>query len=182
MPKTVRSFEPADLERWAELLEAFNVNYGSSVAAVPSFTARNARPWTSMSCPTGRPPTWSGCATCSVTSPPSPSPDRRQQARISPRSFSSNCEITNWHTTVGHIDVMVGIPDADGGPVVFDELLERGVRMQLGGTWVVVADLADIVVSKEHANRAKDRQALPELYRLLETQRQPPPPSLGLDR
>ena len=102
-------------------------------------------------------------------------------AQITPELLVDR-EITNWHTTVGHIDVMVGIPDADGGPVVFDELFERGVRMQLGRTWVVVADLADIVVSKEHANRAKDRQALPELYRLLETQRQPPPPSLGLER
>ena len=111
----------------------------------------------------------------SVTGPPATG------AQITPERLVDR-EITNWHTTVGHIDVMVGIPDADGGPVVFDELLERGVRMQLGGTWVVVADLADIVVSKEHANRAKDRQALPELYRLLETQRQPPPPSLGLDR
>ena len=135
-----------------------------------------------MSCPTGRPPTWNACATCSVhvtaesvTGPPATG------AQITPELLVDR-EITNWHTTVGHIDVMVGIPDADGGPVVFDELFERGVRMQLGRTWVVVADLADIVVSKEHANRAKDRQALPELYRLLETQRQPPPPSLGLER
>lgn len=76
-------------------------------------------------------------------------------------------EITTWATTLGRIDVLVGIPDAQGLPVTYDELIGRGETQRIDTTEVVVANLEDIITSKEHANRAKDRAALPELYRLL---------------
>jgi predicted nucleotidyltransferase len=40
------------------------------------------------------------------------------------------------------------------------------VDQEIGGVRVHVAGLDDIIASKEHADRGKDREALPELRRL----------------
>lgn len=91
-------------------------------------------------------------------------------------------EIMTWHTDLGRIDTLVGIPDAEGMPVDFRQLSGRALQLRLGDSEVAVASLDDVITSKEFASRAKDRMALPELYRLRDTQhREPPTAGLDLD-
>lgn len=78
------------------------------------------------------------------------------------RSFGSS----TWMTDAGPIDVLRDLRDRQGRDVAFDELISRGVDQQIGAVVVHVAALDDIIASKEHANRAKDREALPELRNL----------------
>lgn len=78
------------------------------------------------------------------------------------RSFGSS----TWMTDAGPIDVLRDLRDRQGGDVAFDELITRVVDQQIGAVVVHVAALDDIVASKEHADREKDREALPELRNL----------------
>ena len=78
------------------------------------------------------------------------------------RSFGSS----TWMTDAGPIDVLRDLRDRDGGDVTFDALMARGVDQQIGAVVVHVAALDDIIASKEHADREKDREALPELRNL----------------
>jgi hypothetical protein len=78
--------------------------------------------------------------------------------------------VTHWRTRAGDIDVMLSIPDAKGRPIEFRELEPRAIEVRLADAEVVVAGLEDIIASKDHANRDKDRAALPELRALLERQ------------
>ncbi len=78
-------------------------------------------------------------------------------------------EILNWNSEIGAIDTLVGIPNANGEPVGFDELLARGEPVRLGPVTVILADLDAIITSKRFANRPKDHQALPELERIQTT-------------
>lgn len=73
-------------------------------------------------------------------------------------------------TEAGPLDVLSELP-VDGGHRSFAELETRHVDAEIGSIVVHVASLGDIVASKEHAGRAKDLDALPELRRLLN---QPP--------
>ena len=75
------------------------------------------------------------------------------------RSFGSS----TWMTDAGPIDVLRDLRDRQGGGAVFGELISRGVDQQIGAVVVHVAALDDIIASKEHADREKDREALPEL-------------------
>ena len=50
----------------------------------------------------------------------------------------------------------------------YEDLRRDAVRMQIDDLSVVVASLADVVRSKEAANRPKDHLALPTLRRLLD--------------
>ncbi len=50
--------------------------------------------------------------------------------------------------------------------MAFDESITRGVDQQIGAVVVHVAAFDDIIASKEHADREKDRRALPELRNL----------------
>lgn len=84
---------------------------------------------------------------------------------IAPEVLIEN-EITTWHTTIGRIDTLVGIPDSEGMPVDFTQLDARAVTTEVGHLRVAVADLDDIITSKEFASRAKDQRALPELRRI----------------
>jgi hypothetical protein len=83
-------------------------------------------------------------------------------------------EVTTWNTDLGRIDVLVGIPDADGMPVDFDALEPRSLRLRINDTDIRVASLADVIVSKEFASRAKDRRALPELHEIERSRRLEP--------
>lgn len=77
-------------------------------------------------------------------------------------------EVTTWQTSLGRIDVLVGIPDADGMPVGYEALQQGAIALRPAGTDidVEVAVLGDIIISKEFAGRSKDTQALPELRRI----------------
>lgn len=48
----------------------------------------------------------------------------------------------------------------------YQELADRAHTMRVDGVEVVVADLSDVIRSKEAAGRPKDLQVLPALYRL----------------
>lgn len=48
----------------------------------------------------------------------------------------------------------------------FENLVERAATPEFLGCTIYVADLSDIIVSKEAADREKDREALPELRAL----------------
>jgi hypothetical protein len=50
----------------------------------------------------------------------------------------------------------------------YEQLAPRAHRVAVGGTIVVIADLGDIIRSKEAAGRPKDLQVLPILYRHLQ--------------
>ena len=79
-------------------------------------------------------------------------------------------EISTWRTDAGDLDILADIPGADGRPVRFDDLFTRAEVQDLHGIAVLVANLADVIASKEWADRPKDREALPELRELwLET-------------
>lgn len=49
-------------------------------------------------------------------------------------------------------------------------MVRRATSREFLGCMIYVADLADIVASKEAADRPKDREALPELRALLAAQ------------
>lgn len=85
--------------------------------------------------------------------------------RIDPESLS-RMDISTWRTDSGDLDVLTGIPTRDGGRAFYDQLLPRAVHVDVAGVTVQVAALADIIASKEWADRPKDREALDELRRL----------------
>lgn len=73
---------------------------------------------------------------------------------------------STWMTDAGPIDILRELRDRRGADVGFDSLRQRSVDQEIGGVVVHVAGLDDIIAAKEHADRDKDRQALPELRRL----------------
>ena len=77
------------------------------------------------------------------------------------RAFGS----TTWTTDAGPLDVLRELPVA-GGRRTFDELVQRSTDVDVSGVVIKLASLDDIIDSKTHANRPKDREALPELRRL----------------
>ena len=74
------------------------------------------------------------------------------------RGFGS----TTWRTDAGSIDVLHDLPTATNRRS-YEDLLSRSTTADLDGIVVRVAALADIIDSKEHADRIRDREALPEL-------------------
>lgn len=85
-------------------------------------------------------------------------------------SIFRSAQITNWRTDAGDVDVMTAMPDRDGGRHPFEHYLERAVVMEAEGERVLLASLADVIDSKEFADREKDRVALPRLRLLLAAQ------------
>ncbi len=80
--------------------------------------------------------------------------------------FFARTAASTWRTDAGSIDVLAAIPDLDGIDVGYAQLHERATRVSAGEIRVFVASLDDIIQSKQHADRAKDREALPELLEL----------------
>ncbi|MFN2383784.1 MAG: hypothetical protein ABR559_05910 [Gemmatimonadota bacterium] len=72
--------------------------------------------------------------------------------------------ILNLTTLQGDLDLTFD-PSGTGG---YDDLRHHALEVDIRGTTVVVAHLADIIRSKEAAGREKDRLTLPTLRRLLE--------------
>ncbi len=77
-------------------------------------------------------------------------------------------EISTWRTDVGDLDIMADLRAVDGGRRRYEELASRASQADIGGIVVSVAALEDIIEAKTFADRDKDREALPELRRLLE--------------
>lgn len=75
-------------------------------------------------------------------------------------------ELSTWRTDAGDVDILANIPDRGGELRGYAQLAERAITLELDGVVVQVAALADVIASKEWADRPKDREALPELYEL----------------
>ena len=76
-------------------------------------------------------------------------------------------EIGTWTTSAGDLDVLRGIPSGEKNQLNrYENLTARASAREVVGCTIYVADLEDIIVSKEAANRAKDQEALPELRSL----------------
>lgn len=76
----------------------------------------------------------------------------------------SRVEILDLTTKHGDLDLTFQPAGTHG----YQDLRRRAIRVAIRGTEVVVAALADVIRSKEAANREKDRLTLPTLRRLLE--------------
>jgi hypothetical protein len=93
----------------------------------------------------------------------------------------ANMEIIPWRTRAGDVDVLLGIPSSSRSELArYEQLIENATIIDVDGFRVAVASLAEIIRSKETADRPKDREALEELraverrLRELETGREPP--------
>jgi hypothetical protein len=75
-------------------------------------------------------------------------------------------EITTWRTDVGDLDVLMNMPARDGRRLRYEDLADRANVIQGEHFAIRAASLADIIASKEWADRPKDREALPELYQI----------------
>ena len=82
------------------------------------------------------------------------------------RSAEALAGATIWNlvTRYGALDLTL-VPSGTTG---FDDLRRDAVEITIRETRVVVASLADIIRSKEAADREKDRLTLPTLRRILE--------------
>ena len=76
-------------------------------------------------------------------------------------------EVSTWRTDAGDLDVIIGTPTAVRGRLAgYDDLMDRGHRLEAYGLTIIVADLSDIIESKQVLAREPDLAALPELRRL----------------
>jgi hypothetical protein len=73
-------------------------------------------------------------------------------------------QIWNLVTTSGDLDISF-VPSGTHG---YDDLRRDAIELDILGVQVPVASLADIIRSKEAADRPKDRLTLPVLRRILE--------------
>lgn len=76
-------------------------------------------------------------------------------------------EVSTWRTRLGDLDVIIGTPTATRGVLArYEALAPRAATREAFGVTVLVADLDDIIESKEALGRESDLVALPELHRL----------------
>lgn len=80
----------------------------------------------------------------------------------------SRSEISTWRTDAGDFDVLIDLPARNGQRRSYEDLARNARQVRSDGFSIRVAGLADIIASKEWANRPKDWEALPELYQLVE--------------
>lgn len=80
--------------------------------------------------------------------------------------FFARTAASTWRTDSGSIDILSEIPGLDGEPVPYVDLRARATFVPTSEVRIPVASLDDIIDSKTNADRAKDREALPELHEL----------------
>jgi hypothetical protein len=85
--------------------------------------------------------------------------------------FFARTAASTWRTDSGSIDILTDISGLDGEPVPYVDLRARATFAPTSELRIPVASLDDIIDSKTNANRAKDREALPELLELRRRQR-----------
>jgi hypothetical protein len=71
-------------------------------------------------------------------------------------------QVLNLATRAGDLDIVV----RPAGSTGYDDLRRDAIAISISGVPILVASLADIIRSKEAANREKDRAVLPALNRL----------------
>lgn len=82
-------------------------------------------------------------------------------------STLSHYEVSTWRTDHGDLDVILGTPrKARGKLASFEQLAARAHARTAFGVTILIADLEDIIESKEALDREPDRVALPELRQL----------------
>jgi hypothetical protein len=77
-------------------------------------------------------------------------------------AFLARMKMVNLTTRFGDFDISFEPAGSDG----YEELVRQAVDFEAGGVTVKVASLADVIRSKETADRPKDRATLPILYAL----------------
>jgi hypothetical protein len=77
-------------------------------------------------------------------------------------NFLRRMQVVNLTTRFGDFDIAFQPAGTDG----YADLAEHATKMEIDDLVVRVASLADIIRSKEAANRPKDRATLPVLYAL----------------
>ena len=90
--------------------------------------------------------------------------------------------MSTWRTRYGDLDIITGTPTLERGRLAqYPELARRAHQREAFGITILVADLSDIIESKQALAREPDLAALPELHRLHEhlTKRDLEPPTLG---
>jgi hypothetical protein len=90
-------------------------------------------------------------------------------------------EVSTWRTRHGDLDIITGTPTLERGRLSqYPELARRAHRREAFGITILVADLSDIIESKQALAREPDLAALPELHRLRDhlTKRDLDPPTL----
>lgn len=76
-------------------------------------------------------------------------------------------DVSTWQTPYGDLDVITGTPTATRGRLAdYDDLIVRAFPMKAFGTTIHVADIGDVIESRESLRREPDLAALPELHRL----------------
>ena len=76
-------------------------------------------------------------------------------------------EVSTWRTRLGDVDLFAGTPTARRGTLAgYETLAARAHSREIFGVTILVADLDDVIESKQVLAREADLVALPELYRL----------------
>ena len=76
-------------------------------------------------------------------------------------------EVSTWRTDAGDLDVIIGTPTSERGRLAtYDDLVDRALQLEAYGLTIQVADVDDVIESKEALAREADLAALPELRRL----------------
>jgi len=76
-------------------------------------------------------------------------------------------EGSTWRTSLGDLDVIIGTPTSTRGVLArYESLAPRATRQEAFGVTILVADLDDVIESKQALGRESDLVALPELHDL----------------
>jgi hypothetical protein len=76
-------------------------------------------------------------------------------------------EVSTWRTPLGDLDIIIGTPTASRGVLAwYETLAQRATRREAFGATILVANLSDVIESKQALARETDLVALPELHRL----------------
>ena len=84
---------------------------------------------------------------------------------------------STWTTDAGQFDILSDLKNETGGPVPYEVLVTRSSVVVVDGYHVHVAAVSDVIAAKTYANRAKDREALPEL-KVIASEAEPRMPSV----
>jgi hypothetical protein len=87
----------------------------------------------------------------------------------------ASAEISTWMHRCGGFDILAGLASRDGHVLPYEELVQHETVIDCECFSIRAAALKDIITAKEHANRPKDREALPELRAQLDTRHEPSP-------
>ncbi len=86
------------------------------------------------------------------------------------RAMLTKMLIGMWRTTLGDIDVKIGIPSNSRADLkCFGELIEHSIRKEVAGCMIDIVSLDDMIISLQVIRRPKDETLLPALVSLRDT-------------